>query len=306
MTPAADDSTTPVALDPRLLARISGLELRARMLAEGTISGIHRSPYQGFSVEFVEHRKYSQGDDLKHLDWKVYGRSDKYYVKQYEQESSLRMMLVVDASESMAYRGDPAGLSKHEYAVTIAGAMAHLVLHQADAVGLAIFDDRVQRVIPAVHKAGQFRAMCRELGVPPGARKTRIRPVLDALAEQLDRRHLVVILSDLFDDPRELLKGVRHLRHRRHEPIVMHVMDHAELEFPFARRTRFRGLEGFEPLVTEPRVVRERYLAEVRRFVEQLRAGCHELNADYVLFDTDRPLDEALATYLANRQARAA
>jgi uncharacterized protein (DUF58 family) len=293
-------------ITPRLLAGLGSLELRARMLVEGLISGMHRSPYRGFSVEFTEHRKYSQGDDLKHLDWKVYGRSDKYYVKQYEQETNLRLLLVLDASESMAYRGDARGLSKYEYAAVLAAALSYLVLQQADAVGLAAFDETPGRVLRASNRRGQYAALLQELQRPPGGRATRIRAVLDSLAEQLVHRHLIVILSDLFDRPDEALRGLHHLRHRRHELLVLHVMDHAELEFPFKSLTRFTGLEGIEPLLTEPRIIRDRYLAEVRRFIETLRRGCHELKADYELFDTSLPLDTALSGYLATRAGRAA
>lgn len=293
-------------LDPATLARVEGLDLRTRFLVEGLMSGRHRSPFRGFSVEFVEHRRYSQGDDLKHLDWKVFGRTDKYYVKQYEQESNLQLMLVVDGSESMSYRSDPHGLTKYEYGSLIAAGLAYLILQQADAVGLVRFDEQPQRVIRTTSNPAQFNSIIRELEQPPSGGKTHIRGVLDALAEQLVRRHIVVLISDLFDDADDLIRGIRHLRHRRHEPIVLHVLDHAELEFPFSQWTRFKGLEGFEPLLTEPRMVRERYLAEVRRFQEKVRHGCHELMADYVVFDTSRPIDQALSDYLATRAGRGA
>ena len=291
-------------LDPATLAKVEGLDLRTRFLVEGMMSGRHRSPFRGFSVEFVEHRRYSQGDDLKHLDWKVFGRSDKYYVKQYQQESNLQLMIVLDASESMAYRSDARGLSKHEYAGIVAAGIAYLVLQQGDAVGLARFDENAHRVYKATNHPAQFNTIIHELEQPPVGKKTCIRPVLDALAEQLTRRHMVVILSDLFDDPDDILRGIRHLRHCRHEPMVLHILDHAELEFPFTQWTRFKGLEGFDPLLTEPRMVRERYLAEVRRFQEKVRQGCHELKADYTVFDTSLAIDQALSDYLATRAHR--
>ncbi|MEE8169941.1 MAG: DUF58 domain-containing protein [Phycisphaerae bacterium] len=294
------------SVTPELLANLSSFELRARMLVEGLVSGMHRSPYRGVSVEFTEHRKYSQGDDLKHLDWKVFGRSDKYYVKQYEQETNLRLLLVVDASESMAYRSSPRGLSKYEYASCLAVGLAYLVLQQNDAVGLVTFDEQPGRIVRASNRRGQYQVLQRELDRPPIGKKTRIRQVLDGLAEKLRQRHIVVVLSDLFDDPNDVLRGLRHLRHRRHEPVVLHVMDHAETEFPFTQRTRFIGMEELGPLVTEPRAIRERYLSEVRGFVEQLRRGCHDLRADYERFDTSRPLDSALTGYLATRAQRAA
>jgi uncharacterized protein (DUF58 family) len=206
----------------------------------------------------------------------------------------------------MSYRSDPRGLSKYEYGGILAAGLAYLVLQQADAVGLVRFDEAAHRVLRASNNPSQFNALIKELEQPPAGPKTRIGSVLDNLAEQLERRHLVVIISDLFDDADDLIRGLRHLRHRRHEPIVMHVMDHAELVFPFSHWTRFRGLEGYEPLLTEPRMIRERYLEEVRKFQERVRRAAHELRTDYEVFDTSFPLDSALSTYLATRSGRAA
>jgi len=293
-------------ITPALLAGLGTLELRARTLVEGLVSGMHRSPYRGFSVEFTEHRKYSQGDDLKHLDWKVFARNDKYYVKQYEQETNLRMLLVLDASESMNYRSEPKGLSKYQYASVMAAALAHLVLDQADAVGLMLFDDRPGRLVRASNRHGQYRALIQEMDRAPGSGKTRIRHVLDALAELLPQRHLVVLLSDLLDDPEDVLRGLRHLKHRRHEPLILQVLDHAEIEFPFTERSRFVGLEGIAPIVADPRALRARYLEEMKRYTDRLRRGCHDLRADYGRFDTHNPLDAGLSAFLAARAGRAA
>lgn len=291
-------------ITPALLAGLGTLELRARTLVEGLVSGMHRSPYRGFSVEFTEHRKYSQGDDLKHLDWKVYARNDKYYVKQYEQETNLRMLIVLDASESMSYRGNPRGLSKYEFACITAAALAHMVLDQADAVGLLTFDERPGRVLSASNRHGQYRALVQEMDRAPGAGKTRIRAVLDGLAEQLSHRHLILLVSDLLDDADDVLRGLRHLRHRRHEPIVLHVLDHDEIEFPFSARTRFVGMEASGRVVSEPRAIRARYLEALQRFTDKMRRGCHELRADYARFDTSHSLDGALSTFLAIRAGR--
>ena len=296
--------TTGSLTDPALLARVEGLDLRARMLVEGLMSGRHRSPFRGYSVEFVEHRRYVQGDDLRHIDWKVFGRSDKHYVKQYEQESNLLVMLVVDASESMGYRSNPAGLTKYEYASVIAASLAYLTLQNADAVGMVRFDDRPGRLLKASNNPAQFHTIVHELEQPPRGAKTDVGGVLETLTELLHRRHLVVLLSDLFDSARQIVRGLRRLRHRRHEPIVMHVMDHAELEFPFKQWTRFRGLEGATPLLTEPRVIRERYLAVVREFMDRIRQACNDQRTDYQVFDTSGPLDDALANYLATRAER--
>ncbi len=291
-------------LDPQVLARISGLEMRARMVVEGFISGMHHSPFRGFSVEFSEHRKYSQGDDLRHLDWRVLGRTDKHYVKQYEQETNLQLMLVVDSSESMSYRSPDAPLTKREYATCVAAAIAYLALRQTDAVGLAAFDAHVARVVRASNNPGQWKTVVRELEAAIPTPATNIRRALDEIAEKLRHRHLVVIISDFFDDPREILTGLKHLRHHRHEPIVLHVMDPAELDFPFSEPTRFEGLERTGQLVTQPRIIRQRYLKELQDHLDELRRGCVENRVDYQLFSTREPLDKALSGFLAGRESR--
>lgn len=293
-------------LDPATLARLGGLELRARSIVEGLHSGRHRSPYRGFSVEFAEHRKYSQGDDLRHLDWRVLGRTDKHYVKQYDQETNLQLMLVVDCSASMGYRSDSAALTKREYAATLAASLAYMVLHQADAVGLAVFFGEFGRVVRASSNPQQWKTVIETLEAAPAQGATSLRRALDQVADQLTRRHVVIVMSDLFDDPDAVLAGLRHLRHRRHETIVMHVMDPAELDFPFSQVTRFEGLEEDVRLLTQPRVIRERYLAEVRTFLDTIRRGCHENRIDYTLFNTSESIDRALSGYLANRAGRPA
>lgn len=293
-------------LDPKVLAKIHGLEFRARSVVEGFISGMHRSPFRGYSVEFAEHRKYSQGDDLRHLDWRVLGRTDKYYVKQYEQETNLQLVFLVDASESMAYRSANAPLSKRDYAACLAAALMYLVLHQADAVGLALFDAHARRIVRASNSPLQWRALVQEMEHAAMKGPTRLRRAFDEVADSLRGRHVVVVVSDLFDDPTELLTGLKHLRHRRHEALVFHVMDPAELEFPFTQPTRFEGFENLGNLVTQPRIIRQRYLHEIREFLDHLRRGCLELQIDYHLFNTLEPLDKALSAFLANRAARLA
>lgn len=291
-------------IDPRVLAKIRGLELRARFIVEGFMSGLHRSPFRGFSVEFAEHRKYAQGDDLRHLDWRVLGRTDKHYVKQYEQETNLQLMFVVDSSASMDYRGDSAGLSKREYAAALAAALAWLALHQADAVGLVAGDAHIRRALRTTNNPGQWRSLVTELDHTPAHGETRLRRVLDELAEQLQRRHVVVLISDLLDEPADILAGLKHLRHRRHETLVFQILDPSEIDFPFTRPTQFEGLEETDRIRTEPRVVRARYRAEVQAFLADIRRGCRDQRVDHHLFRTDDPLDKALAAYLAGRAAR--
>ena len=290
-------------LDPRVLAKISGLELRARLLAEGYFSGTHRSPYRGASVEFADYRQYVQGDDFRHIDWKVYGRTDKHYIKEYEQETNLTCLLVVDCSASMSYRSEGAAMTKHEYAISLAAALAYLALRQQDSVGVALFDERITTYIRPSNNPAQWKTVVRELIGATGPGKTSIRGVLDDVSERLGRRSMVVLISDLFDDEAEVLAGLRHLRYRRNETVVFNVWDPAELTFPFAGPTRFEDLEADTRLLAEPRLLRQRYLAEVEQFVERLRGGCRSMQIDYELFDTSTALDTAIGAYLATRSA---
>ncbi len=269
------------------------------------MSGMHHSPLRGVAVEFAEYRKYCQGDDLRTMDWKVYGRTDKHYIKQYEQETNLRLLLAVDCSESMSYRHASSPMSKREYATTAAAAIAYLALSQSDAVALGIFDTRLRKITRASSRPGMWRQVVQELESAAGSGRTSLRSVLDETAERLHEHHLVIILSDLFGDPADVVRGIKHLRHRGHEPIVLHILDDAELTFPFDRPMRFDGMEGVGPLMTEPRLVRERYLEEMQSFIAQLRRGCHDQEADYELLNTSARMSAALSTYLAMRAKRA-
>ncbi len=290
-------------LDPKVLAKISGLELRARLLVEGYFSGMHRGPFCGASVEFADYRQYVQGDDLRHIDWKVYARTDKYYIKEYEQETNLTCLLVVDCSESMSYRSDRAPMSKHEYATSLAAALAYLALRQQDAVGLALFDEHVTEYVRPSNHPTHWKTLLQELVGATGPAKTSIRAVLDDVAERVGRRTMVVLISDLFDDAAEILHGLRHLRYRRNEALVLNVWDPAELTFPFAGPTRFEGLEAAGNLLTEPQLLRRRYLVEIERFLAALRRGCRNMQIDYELFDTAGALDISISAFLATRSA---
>ncbi len=291
-------------LDPTVLAKIPRLDLRARLLVQGFISGMHHSPLRGVSIEFAEYRKYCQGDDLKYVDWKVYGRTDKHYIKRYEQETNLQLLIAVDCSASMNYRSSAAAMSKRDYATTAAAAIAYLALQQSDAVALATFDDRLRKTTRASNNPNKWKLIVQELESEDRQGQTDLRPALDELAESLTRRHLVIILSDLLGDPKDTLNGIRHLRHRGHEPIVLHLLDPAELTFPFDRAVRFEGMEGTGTLLTDPRVMRRRYLHEINEFIQTLRRGCHRQQADYELLDTGTLLSAALTAYLATRSSR--
>ncbi|MFP6613262.1 MAG: DUF58 domain-containing protein [Pirellulales bacterium] len=291
-------------LDPQTLAKIQGLELRARHIVEGYVSGVHRSPYHGFSIEFAEHREYVPGDDLRYVDWKVYGRTDKIYLKQYEEETNLISYLLLDTSESMHYQSRHVPLSKLEYAKCIAGALAYLVLQQQDSVGLVTFDDEVRSLIRPGSQPSHMKQLLHVMETSSAKKKTATGPIFHDLAERLKKRGVVLILSDLFDDVPSMMTGLKHFRHKRHEVIVMHIVDPAEEEFPFREMTKFKGLEQLPEVVTDPRGLRRAYLEEFGNFLDAVSTGCRSHNVDYVRIRTDEPLDVALSTYLAARSIR--
>lgn len=288
-------------LDPKTLNKLAHLELKARMIVEGVITGLHRSPYHGFSVEFAEHREYVAGDDLRYLDWKVFGRSDRFYIKQYEEETNYRCQLLVDTSASMAFASD--GVSKLAYGSMIAAALAYLISKQQDAVGLSLFRDSLLRQVQPGSSPQHLRQLLHELEQAKPDGKTGIGRALHEAADQIKRRGIIIILSDAFDDVEAIVQGLQHLRHRRHEILFFHLMDHAELTFPFRDMTRFEGLEGEGELLTSPQALRKEYLAELEQFMARLRKGCRDSGVDYHLFDTAEPLDVALTTFLSTRAA---
>ncbi|MCA9155580.1 MAG: DUF58 domain-containing protein [Planctomycetales bacterium] len=296
--------TSLKSLDPRTLAKLGSLRLRARHIVEGYVSGLHRSPYRGFSIEFAEHREYAPGDDLRHVDWKVFGRSDKFYLKQYEDETNLICYLVLDISESMQYRGPDAAMSKLEYAQTVAAAMAWLVLQQQDSIGLVTFDNQIRTLIRPGSNPSHLSQILQVLeSVRPQA-KTRCGPIFHELAERLKKRGVVLLLSDFFDDVASLSTGLKHLRHRRHDVIAAHVLDAAELDFPFTQPTMFKGLEQMPEVMADARSLRRAYLAEFDKFLTGVRNTCRGQAIDYQQMRTDRPFDVTLSDYLATRAAR--
>ena len=291
-------------LDPEMLAKLQGLELRARHVVEGYVSGVHRSPFHGFSIEFSEHREYVPGDDLRYVDWKVYGKTDKIYLKQYEEETNLACYLLLDISESMRYRGPTAAMSKLEYAQLAAASLAYLVLQQQDSVGLVTFDKEVRKLVRASGNPSHLKQLLHVMEESVPERKTATGPIFHDLAERLKKRGVVVIISDLLDDVTSMLAGLKHFRHRRHEVILMHVLDPAELEFPFDRITLFKGLEELPDLLTDPKSLRQAYLSEFGNFLKEVKKGCRMQQADYVLLRTDQPLDVVLSSFLATRAHR--
>ena len=301
-------STVPAAqsplLDPQTIAGLHGLELRAKRIVEGYVAGLHRSPYHGFSNEFAEHREYAPGDDLRYVDWKVFGKSDRFYLKQFEVETNLILYLVLDASESMQYQGPAASMSKFTYAQCAAAALAFLVLHQRDAVGLTMFDQEIRQLVRPSSNPSQLKQLLHLMEQAGAARKTRTGPIFHELAERLNRRGVVVILSDLFDDVDSLLAGLKHLRHRRHDVILFHILDPAEIDFPFQQVTKFKGLESLGDVVAEPRSLQAAYQREFQAFLKRVRGGCRGQQIDYVMIRTDQPFDSVLTAFLAARKKR--
>ena len=291
-------------LDPVTLARLQGLELRARHIVEGYVSGVHRSPYHGFSIEFAEHREYVPGDDLRYVDWKVFGKTDKFYLKQYEEETNLVCYLLLDSSESMCYKSDDAPLSKLEYAQTVAASLAYLILQQQDSVGLATFDSEIRSLVRASSNPSHLKQLLHVMEQTFPERKTRTGPILHDLAERFKKRGVVIILSDLFDDVPSMMAGLKHFRHRRHEVILFHVLDPAELDFPFRNITMFKGLEQLPDVLTDPRALRKGYLEEFNKFLQSVRKGCRHQHIDYLEMRTDASLEVALTSYLASRMNR--
>ena len=286
--------------DPAVLARISNLTLRARHVVEGLMAGLHRSSLRGLSVEFAQHRPYTPGDELRRVDWKLFGRQDRYFVKEYEAETNLRAHLFVDASASMGYAGS--GVSKFDYAATLAASLAYLMLLQRDAVGLVLMGAGAPRVLPARSQPHHLQAIIAELEGSRPAGATDVRAALAEVAGGLHRRGLCILISDLLDDPQGVEHGLRHLHHRRHDLMVLQLMDRDELELPFRKLTLFRDLEGPLQLTTDPREIRREYCTAVEEHLAQVRALCRRAGADHDLFVTDEPLDRGLVRYLARRE----
>ncbi|MEX2117978.1 MAG: DUF58 domain-containing protein [Pirellulales bacterium] len=286
-------------LDPEGLARIGPMELVARQVVEGFLTGRHRSPYHGFSVEYLDHRAYTPGDNLRTLDWRLLARNDKYFVKLFEDETNLRASILLDCSQSMDFRSGK--LSKLEYGSYLAAALTYLLLRQNDAVGLVMFDQEVREHLPARARPTQFRRVLEVLERTAPGGDTNVGKILHQVAERVKRRGLVILISDLIDDEARIAGGLAHFRHDRHEVIVFHLMDDAELTFPYDRLTRFKDMEGAGRVVANPKSLRSRYLARVNAFTERLKKDCLERRISYHLINTKQPYDVSLAACLDKR-----
>ena len=289
-------------LDAQTLSRLQGVKLRARAVMEGVLSGLHKSPHQGQSVEFAEHKEYAPGDELRHLDWKAYGKFDKYYIKRFEHETNLRSVMVVDASASMGYRSGP--LSKLEVASTLAGALCYLLVRQQDAAGLAVMTKGAFQDVPPRASAGHLNVLLDTLEKASPDGTTDLVGAADHLAEVLPRRSTVLVFSDLLDEQGDALKRILALRQRKNDVAVFHVVDPAELTFPFDDPTLFMDMEGEGRIEVNPREIKQSYLEEFGAFLTGVKAACAEADVDYDLVRTDEKLDEVLLRFLARRARR--
>lgn len=306
-------------LDPTILAQIGNLELIAKFVVEGFISGLHKSPYHGFSVEFSQYRQYMPGDDTKHIDWKVFGRTDKYYIKQFEEETNLNCYLLLDTSQSMAHpspedlqdldisqqsesnNGEP--LSKLRYASFLIASLSYFMAKQRDAVGFAYFDEKVHQYLPARSSASHMHSILVTLENIQTAKETRIGEPLHQIAERLTKRGLVILISDLYDEnPDKVIEGLEHLRYEGHEVIVFHLLAQEEVDFEFDKLIRFVDAENDQEIITTPQVIRDSYLSNFNEFIDYYRTTLNQSDIDYNLINTSTPIDRSLSAYLAKRQ----
>jgi len=286
-------------LQPETLSKISNLELRAKLVVEGFMTGLHKSPFHGFSVEFSQHRPYNPGDSLRYIDWKVLGRTDRYYIKQYEEETNLKAYILLDISNSMTYASQK--ISKLNYGKYLAAALAHLMIMQRDAVGLGLFDTDLQKFLPPRSATAYLQPLLSELDNARTGSDTKISPVLHVLAERIKRRGLIILISDLLDDPENVLSGLRHFRHNKHEVLLFHILDPQEISFDFKGDVLFEDLESRERLRTFPWYIKKEYQSQVQRFIQYYRSNCRENLIDYQLCQTSYTLDLALMEFLIKR-----
>jgi uncharacterized protein (DUF58 family) len=287
-------------LDPAVVARLGTLELKARTIVEGFLSGLHRSPFKGFSVEFAEYRQYIPGDDLSTIDWKVYARSDRHYVKKFEEETNLDCHVMLDVSGSMAYGSR--GITKFEYAQCLAASLGYLMNRQRDAVGVTAFADQIVGMLPASSRPGHLRNLLITLDRLKAERGTNVSKPLHQLADSLTKRGMVVLISDLLDDPERVIRGLKHFQYRGSDVIVFQILDPDEIEFPFERATRFEDLETDDEVMAVPVIVREHYLRAIGELIDRYKRELGAVGIDYQLLTTREPLELGLLAYLSTRE----
>ena len=283
-----------------MVAMLDSISMKAKMVVEGYIIGQHRSPYHGFSVEFAEHRSYEPGDEIRHIDWKLYGKTNRLYVKRYEEETNLRAHLILDTSKSMAYTSG--GVSKLEYGSYLLAALSYLMIRQQDAAGVVLFDEGIKTFIPPKSIPSHLNTLLNTLDIKAPGEDTKIEPVLHEMAERIKKRGLVIIISDLFDDPENIMNGLKHFRHGKQEVILFHILDRNELEFDFNTRTKFVDMESGEEITTDPWHVKNEYKNLIKAYQDYYKSECRLNLIDYVPLFTDDSLDKGLSEYFNKRQ----
>jgi len=287
-------------LKPEVVSKLSGMEIKARLVVEGFIAGLHKSPYHGFSVEFAEHRQYMPGDPIRNIDWKVYAKSDRYFVKEFEEETNLKAYILLDTSGSMAYKSD--GIPKLEYSCYLSASLSYLMLKQRDSVGLVVFDQHIRKYIPPKSTMTHLNNLLKELDKLEASQTTNVSSTLHEMAERIKRRGLIIVISDLFDDPELIINGLKHFRHKKHEVIVFHILDPKERNFSFPKEAIFKDLETGEEILTSPWQIRKDYQKKIDSLIQRYTLECRESIIDYVLLDTSVPFDYALFSYLNKRR----
>ena len=288
-------------LTPEVISKIDSLQFRARMIVEGYIVGHHKSPFHGFSAEFSEHRAYGIGDEIKHIDWKVFGKTDRYFVKQFEEETNLRAHLLLDQSSSMNYGSG--ALTKLEYAQTLFASFCYLMLKQQDAVGLTLFDTKIRKFIPPRSKSSHLNVLISALANMKSGGETSIAPILHEIAEKIHKRGLIILISDLFDDPQKTFNGLKHFRYNGHEVVLFHILDPEEMELNFKERIRFVDKETGEKITTDPWHIKQAYKTEMQDFCDYYKINCRKNRMDYIQVFTNQRLDEVVANYLIKRNS---
>ena len=288
-------------LHPSFISKLNSLELKARLVVEGFMVGLHKSPYHGFSVEFSEHRAYMQGDNLKDVDWKVFGKTEKYFIKQYEEETNLRSYIFLDTSNSMAYSSEK-NISKLNYSITLAAALSYLMIHQQDAVGLTLYSEKINKFLPPKSSRAYLQEILKSLINVTPSEKTNTAESLSEGAEKLKRRGLVVIISDFFDDINSVLKALKHFSYKKNEVIVFQILDPMEKTFAFGKDAIFKDLETGDELTTQPYQIQKAYREAMNEFTNKIKSECLNSNIDYNLIETSDPYDKALLRYIQKRE----
>lgn len=288
-------------LSPEVVAKIAGLELKAKLVVEGFISGLHKSPHHGFNVEFSEYRQYYPGDELRYIDWRVYGKTDKYFIKQFEEETNLKATIILDASKSMAFTSNQ--ITKFEYSTYLVAALSYLILKQRDAVGLAIFQQGISKYLPPKNNSAYIKQIIYTLNSTEPKGQTDIAITFHQLAEKIKKRGLIIVLSDFFDEYTKVLEGLQHFRHRHHEVIVFHILDDAEINFPFDDEVKFIDIENKTQILTNASSIKEKYVLLLANFLKEFKLVCGQSKIDYFPITTKTGFDVALRNYLIKRNS---